>query len=1546
MNPLFYQRILRSFLWLGGGLLLLLLLISWLVTVPAVQSFLVRKSSTWLEARIGVPVELQQVDVALPDRAVLRGLSICDQQGQPLLELEELRFGLLNFSLWAYLFDHRAVQTLQLNDLSLLGPEVRLYRRPDGTLNLTFLLDALRGSDREEASGNLPFNLSFPSISLKEGSFSYRDSTQLDPAAAFTGLIDYQDLAIEALTLLASFELDTAGQVAIDLKHLSLYERQADWTLDTLRLSLHGDVPDSSGILSTWIDDLTLRADSTHLQADLAFEAQSLDELLAFDDRFRYEVSFRDGNRVHFRTLSTLVGDSLPLAGVVHLSGRVGGTLHSLSSPILEIAYRNDTRLRTFLSMKQIQRASDTRLDLRFAESSISMIELRQMLPEVGLPPLLESLGVLELSGSFRGGYYNFRTVATTDTEQGMLSADLQLTLPPETPLITYRGRLFTQHLNLNALGLSESPLSRDFNFSGKIEGQGVSIDEADLALDARLIASDLMGYRIDSAMAKVNIEQRKVAGKVFAHDGRGLADLIIDLDLNQTPASYVAKGRIEDVDLLHYGFFDDSATFSTQLDIDLRGDSVDGLQGYARLAKLTFTRPGKKPFRLRRLDLQTFDDLAAISKKHLVIQSPVLLADFVGDFTYERVGRFIQRQITETNLFLSNDTAATRAYYDAKVPEPDTLQLNIGLQPLDSLGAFLTYFDMPSYFSPGLAVEAVFKYIPPGADSASVSQDVISLKIEDQKPGADQDSLYVAGVGLLAPELDIIFVKRGNTSELLLGFEVYSEVFYPTPALRLSDLNVSFNGSGMLFTGDVALRQEDADATAQLRTRIDFAPEGFIRIGLDSESYLKVRGDSLGFAQTGEIILGGDSITINHLRLSNQTATRSFSAAGVLSASPSDSLVVEIDSLDLATFNKLMNLGYRFDGIYDAHISVLAGLGNARLNLNSRLDGLAIDRYPYGDLALRSDYLTDQEVLDISADLIHEGDTNLMLSGQYRLESKDSPLDFRLRTKRGFPLGYLTPFVAGQLAELDGRVGLDQFTITGTPEHPQVAGRGRFEETSFVVDYFRTQYQLTGQILVDNQRITLQDMRLADPKNPLYRASLHGDVLHENFQDFRLDLKLDSTRNFLLMNTRKEDNELFYGKLILQQAIADLQGDPNNIELTSIAAFAPNSVLRLPLSDDAEYGRPDFITFASEADDQARSLNTGLTGFDLNITALLTENLEVELIFDERVGDIIRGRGEGNINMKVDESGTFSMYGRYEVQQGDYLFTSQNVINKKFEVVPGGSIVWTGDPYDAQIDIQARYPVMADIRDIVGAENAIRVPTNVLMHMQGSLEQPEISLSIELNNLSEGYVSEVASYVRSIQYDEQELNKQVFSLMVFNRFAPAGLTGQLASTGVTTSISEMLSNQLNYLLSSFTQDNLNVNLNASNFQDVNLMLSYRFFNERITIERDGGLPWTNNDSPSGQGNPNDTQAQDQLSSLIGDVSIVIRLLPNPKKESNQIRPSELVLEVFNRNTVTQDGSGTNASTQTGLGIFYKKDFDRLQEILRRRKRDRDTTRR
>ncbi|MEZ4851930.1 MAG: hypothetical protein R3B93_25655 [Bacteroidia bacterium] len=47
-------------------------------------------------------------------------------------------------------------------------------------------------------------------------------------------------------------------------------------------------------------------------------------------------------------------------------------------------------------------------------------------------------------------------------------------------------------------------------------------------------------------------------------------------------------------------------------------------------------------------------------------------------------------------------------------------------------------------------------------------------------------------------------------------------------------------------------------------------------------------------------------------------------------------------------------------------------------------------------------------------------------------------------------------------------------------------------------------------------------------------------------------------------------------------------------------------------------------------------------------------------------------------------------------------------------------------------------------------------------MHLTGLLLEPEIGLMIELPNINQQNVSQVASYIKNIQYDEQELNKQV----------------------------------------------------------------------------------------------------------------------------------------------------------------------------------------
>ena len=64
-----------------------------------------------------------------------------------------------------------------------------------------------------------------------------------------------------------------------------------------------------------------------------------------------------------------------------------------------------------------------------------------------------------------------------------------------------------------------------------------------------------------------------------------------------------------------------------------------------------------------------------------------------------------------------------------------------------------------------------------------------------------------------------------------------------------------------------------------------------------------------------------------------------------------------------------------------------------------------------------------------------------------------------------------------------------------------------------------------------------------------------------------------------------------------------------------------------------------------------------------------LNENAEVNIIFDETLGDKIRARGSGFINLGFNSTDDVYMYGDYKVNEGDYLFTLQNFVNKKFEI-------------------------------------------------------------------------------------------------------------------------------------------------------------------------------------------------------------------------------------------------------------------------------------
>ena len=131
-----------------------------------------------------------------------------------------------------------------------------------------------------------------------------------------------------------------------------------------------------------------------------------------------------------------------------------------------------------------------------------------------------------------------------------------------------------------------------------------------------------------------------------------------------------------------------------------------------------------------------------------------------------------------------------------------------------------------------------------------------------------------------------------------------------------------------------------------------------------------------------------------------------------------------------------------------------------------------------------------------------------------------------------------------------------------------------------------------------------------------------------------------------------------------------------------------------LPIDYGQNASEVSFIRFVDKkevVEEEVRG-TVDLRGINLDMDLVITPAAEVEIIFDEQAGDIVRGQGDGNINIIVTRLGDFKMFGDYEIDRGEYLFTLLNLINKPFSVKRGGSIVWDGDPFEAQIDLEASY--------------------------------------------------------------------------------------------------------------------------------------------------------------------------------------------------------------------------------------------------------------
>jgi len=409
--------------------------------------------------------------------------------------------------------------------------------------------------------------------------------------------------------------------------------------------------------------------------------------------------------------------------------------------------------------------------------------------------------------------------------------------------------------------------------------------------------------------------------------------------------------------------------------------------------------------------------------------------------------------------------------------------------------------------------------------------------------------------------------------------------------------------------------------------------------------------------------------------------------------------------------------------------------------------------------------------------------------------------------------------------------------------------------------------------------------------------------------------------KNLMCLNTTAAPNSMYYGTAFAS-GLCHIHGPVENIVIDVFAKTERNTKFYLPLSSSQQVSENTYIKFITKDtlnNKVATPLDVNLNGLELNFDLEVTSDAEVQIIFDSKIGDIIKAKGNGNLKMNINTLGDFNMFGDYIIEKGDYLFTLQNFINKRFDIQKGSQISWTGDPYSATANIDAVYNLRTPLHDLVfladsSAEYKKRMPVNCMLGMKGNLFNPEISFSIELPGADE----KTKNLVSTIINTDAEVNRQMFALLALNRFLPPASLNEFSNinigTGLEATSTELLSNQLSNWLSQISKDfDIGVNYRAGNAMssdEVEVALSTQLFNDRVSVDGSVG----NN------GNKQNT------SQIVGDVNVELKLTEEGK----------LRMKFYNKSNAV-DMLKINSPYTQGIGLFYRKEFDNFSELFRKK---------
>ncbi len=1447
-----------------------------MLQIPRVQSTVADVAMRKASDKLGVKVGIRSLHVGFFNRVEVEGFYVEDYERDTMLyadyvEVSVARLGLLGGG-------------IVFGDALVRDVKFYLKESPRGEMNVKEVVEQMRPAERKEKKR--PFSLRFNNLEAEGLEFWLKRNAE--PRHSYG--IDWADMRLtDVWGHLSDFAIE-GSTISMQIDRLAGGE-QRGFHFDNLAGGLRVE---RGRIAMNGVEILTAESD-IHIPA-LDISGNDWDDYKDFIELVTLEVQVED---------SSITTDDIayfaPSLRDWHLEASdinldVSGTVSHLRTRIRSLRSSGGSLLRGDLQMRGLPDASRTHFDLRLHSLSTRALDGSQIAGAIlrkplssGLVQMLSRAGEIELSGRFTGRLSDFKAQLLAATELGTLEAEADMTRRHSATELSAAAssRTFAVGRLLGVADLGRMSLTASTQGLLTSEGPDMEVE----ALLPELYFRDVV---YDSLRVKGRLSGSRYSAVLDAQTEPLALNLRAEADLSASEPLYRANLDLQRADLaaMRINRRDSISLLSLRLDGEVRARSMDDLAGNIVIHDARYQYPDS----LILVDRLTLSALEEGSEHKLRMNSPFASADVSSTAGYKEAFSNLKGALVPYLPDLYREQ--TVADHSAKpFTADDFTRVELRLNHMTPIA------------------RAVFG----GVEVADNTQ----LDLDHRPASGELDlklhSDFIEHEKLLALNLDVD--ARGVGDSLSVDASAANLLMGKLHMEQLSLRGGMCHNRFRLHAAFADTARLAADLKA--RGRIERMAEGSRRLILGINDSKIAMGRNSWQIEAPLLELDSARIRVDSFLIYNPH--EELLLDGIASRSREDSIRLTLHNFDLSPLSSFISkLGYSVSGTSNGFATAKSALQASEIAADIHIDSLKInDRIRVAPVELLSRW--DFEKNRAGLFIVNREVCDTVIRGFYIPTEKRYFARLQLDT---LPISLLDPVLTGIISQTRGQAEVD-LVLRGEGRRANLSGELLARDLSTCIDYTQVTYRVpeVRVEVVDNQFKVKEAIVLDDEGN---RGKLDFELDLSHLSNIAYSL-LVTPQKMLVLNTTEKDNDLFYGH-IYASGLASIRGDKRGVRMNVNASTDDNSVFYMPLTGSSNVAKADFVTFLSRDElDTAdylvrrrmmferrnRQKSKGGGNMDINLALNVHPNVDFQLVIDPQAGDLMRGKGEGLLNIHVNpRDNIFEMLGDYVIQEGSYLFTLQNVINKKFLIEDGSSIQWTGEPMEAMLDINALYKLKTSLQPLLGTSSADRnantrtVPVECVIHLGDRLSNPSKEFSIRVPQAD----SETQTAVANILNTEATVARQFIYLLAFNSFYPESATGSNDNIGAVASAAtgfELLANQVGSLLSG---DDYNIILRYRpetelTGDEVDFGFSSNLINNRLLVEVEGNYIIDNKQATSSR-----------MSNFMGEAYITWMI---DQAGNLKLRGFTQTIDRFDE---------TQGLQETGIGIYYKEDFDNLRD--------------